>query len=370
MKISSRSIASHKTDGGATGAPADQAMDLSTFKVVRLNAQLFPITEFEQEKYDEHGITPVAVEVRSPEELIASVLDADAVMVVSQALPAEVVQAMRRCRVICRLGAGCGKIDIAVASENGMVVANVPDFCVEEQADHAFALLLAVARKLNPMRNHMLDGLYHDARQQCRPLRRLPGRTLGLVGFGRSAKAVARRAAGFGMRILANRRNMSVVDSDALAMGVEMVSLDRLLAESDFVSLHLPLNDHTTKLFDKQRLLKMKPGSSLINTSRGAIVDEQALAEVLQTQHLAGAGLDTFDAINVHDPAPDPPEHALLQMENVVFTPHVAAFSVDSSRDVSYGSVANLVAVLSGRWPHADHIVNAEVQPRHPLGTP
>ena len=342
-------------------------MDLSTCNVVRLNAHLFPIMEFEQEKYDEHGITPVAIEVRSPEELVARVKDADAVMVVSQSLPGDVVKAMCRCRVICRLGAGCDKIDLAAATENGIVVANVPDFCVEEQADHAFALLLALARKLNPMRNRMLDGRYHEARQQSRPLRRLPELTLGLVGFGRSAKAMASRAAGFGMRILANRRQMAVADPDARALGVELVPLETLLAESDFVSLHLPLNDHTKKLFDKQRLLQMKPGAALINTSRGAIVDEDALTAVLETQHLAGAGLDTFDAINVHESAPEPPQHALLQMENVVFTPHVAAFSVDSSRDVGYGSVANLVAVLSGRWPQADRIVNAAVQPRRPL---
>jgi D-3-phosphoglycerate dehydrogenase len=111
----------------------------------------------------------------------------------------------------------------------------------------------------------------------------------------------------------------------------------------------------------------MKPGSALINTSRGAIVDEQALVELLRTQHLSGAGLDTFAVINVHDSVPQPPNHALLEMENVVFTPHVAAFSVDSSRDVGFGSVANLVAVLSGRWPRVDRIVNAEVQPRQPL---
>ncbi|MDA1051295.1 MAG: C-terminal binding protein [Planctomycetota bacterium] len=342
-------------------------MDLSSYKVVRLNAELFPITEFEQQKYAEHRITPVAIEAASRDELTRSVQDADAVMVVSQSLPAEVIETMQRCRVICRLGAGTDKIDVVAATASGIVVSNVPDFCVEEQADHSFALLLAVARQLNQLRNRMLAGQYHDARRQCRELRRLSGCTLGLVGFGRSAKAMARRAAGFGMRVAANRRNQSIVDPDSDALDVEMVSLERLLAVSDFVSLHLPLDDQTSKMFDKRILLMMKPGSVLINTSRGAIVDEQALVEVLQTQHLAGAGLDTFDVINVHAPNPAPPKHPLLQMENVVFTPHVAAFSVDSSRDVGFGSVANLVAVLSGHWPPADRVVNAGVQPRQPL---
>lgn len=151
-------------------------MDFSAFKIVRLNAELFPITRFEQKKYDEHGIFPVLVEVSTHDELIESVRDADAVMVVSQALPAETINAMQRCWAICRLGAGRDKIDVAGATERGIVVANVPDFCFEEQADHAFALLLGVARKLNRLRDYMLRARYHDGRQQCRPLDRLPGR--------------------------------------------------------------------------------------------------------------------------------------------------------------------------------------------------
>ena len=342
-------------------------MDFSAFNIVRLNAKLFPVTSFEQEKYDEHGIAPVCVEVGAGEALAESVRHADAVMVVSQSLPVEAINAMQRCRVVCRLGAGTDKIDVATTTQRGIVVANVPDFCYEEQADHAFALLLAVARRLNEMRNCMLDARYHDGRQQCRALRRLPGRTLGLVGFGGSARAMARRAAGFGMRILATRRNMSAVDPVAESLGVQIVEMDPLLAESDFVSLHLPLNDLTRHLFDKDTLVKMKPGSILINTARGAIVDENALADALDAHHLAGAGLDTFAVVDVHQPQPEPLTHRLFQMENVVFTPHVAALSVDSSREVGYGSVANLVAVLSDRWPKMDGIVNPQVEPWHPL---
>ena len=342
-------------------------MDFSAFKVVRLNAELFPITSFEQEKYDENGITPVCVEVQSLNELVERVRDADAVIVVSQSLPTDVVNAMQNCRVICRLGTGTDKIDVDAATEHGIVVANVPDFCAEEQADHAFALLLAVARKLNQMRICMQEGRYHDGRQQCRPLRRLPGRTLGLVGFGGSARAMARRAAGFGMRVLATRRNISAVDPEADSLNVEIVELETILAESDFVSLHLPLNNRTHHFFDRATLTKMKPGSVLINTARGAIVDEDALADLLDADHLAGAGLDTFAVIDVHQPQPPLPTHRLFQMDNVVFTPHVAAFSVDSSCEVGYGSVANLTAVLSGRWPNQRHIVNPDVKPGHPL---
>ena len=342
-------------------------MDLSSFRVVRLNSELFPITEFEREKYAARRIVPVEFEVQSPSERAAAVADADAVMVVSESLPAETIQAMGCCRVICRLGAGTDKIDVVRATECGIVVANVPDFCVEEQADHAFAMLLAVTRKLNEMRQCMLAAQYHSGRQQCRPLRRLPGRSLGLVGFGRSARAMARRARGFDMQILATRNNMSAVDPEVDSLGVRLVPLEQLLSESDFVSLHLPLDEQTRGLFDKQTLLRMKPGSVLINTARGAIVDEDALAELLEAGHLSGAGLDTFAAVDVHQAQPAAAVHPLFQMDNVVFTPHVAAFSADSSRDVGYGSVATLVDVLCGRWPAVDRIVNPGVQPRWPL---
>jgi D-3-phosphoglycerate dehydrogenase / 2-oxoglutarate reductase len=342
-------------------------MDYSVFEVVRVNAESFPVTSFEQEKYDLHGITPVCCEVGSAEQLSEVVRDADAVMVVSQSLPTAAVHAMQCCRVICRLGAGTDRIDVKAATERGIVVANVPDFCVEEQADHSFALLLAVARRLNEMRICMLQGKYRDGRQQSRPLRRLSGRTLGLVGFGRSAQAMARRAAGFGMRVLATRRNMSAVDPATDSLNVELVAFETLLAESDFVSLHLPLNDQTHHLLDRDALGKMKAGSVLINTARGGIVDEDSLADFLETGHLAGAGLDTFAVVDVHESPAVPPTHRLFEMDNVVFTPHVAAFSVDSSREVGYGSVANLVAVLSGCWPSAERVVNSDVRPKQSL---
>ena len=344
-----------------------RVMDLSSFRIVRLNPDLFPITSFEQESYDRYGMSPIAAEAHCFERLVEHVRHADAVMVVSQSLPTDAINAMERCRVICRLGAGTDKIDVVAATQNGIVVTNVPDFCVEEQADHAFSLLLAVARRLNEMRQCMLDARYHDGREWSRPLRRMPGRTLGLVGFGRSAKAMARRATGFGLRVLATRRDMSAVDPETESLGVRMVSLDDLLAESDFVSLHLSLNGDSRHLFHRETLKRMKPGSVLINTARGAIVDENALAELLESGHLAGAGLDTFEIVDVHHPHPERPTHRLFQMENVVFTPHVAAFSVDSDKDVSYGSVANLNNVLSGRWPESDRIVNPQVRPRHPL---
>lgn len=345
---------------------AYQPGDFSEFKVVRLNSELFPVREFEQEAYDRYQISPICVEATG-NRILKTAADCDALFVVSETLPAEVINGLRRCRVISRLGAGTDKIDQRAASKEGILITNVPDFCAEEQADHTMALLLAVARKLPEMQQMMHKGRWSDARAMCRPLRRLREQVLGLVGFGFSAKGVARRAAGFGLRVIATRRNNRKADPDVAALGVELTDLNTLLSESDFLSLHLPLNDQTRGLFDAEKLSRMKKGAILINTARGALLDETALAEALLNGHLAGAGLDTFHQIDVHSTNQSPPKHPLLELGNVVFTPHVAAFSVESSRDVGYGAVENAAAVLAGNWPPAAHLVNIGVVPRFEL---
>ena len=341
--------------------------DLSRFSVVRLNAQLFPITPFEAETCDRYQITAIAVEATTPEEIVTRAAQCDALLVVSAALPDEVIGRLERCRVISRIGTGTDKIDVDAATRDGILVTNVPDFCVHEQAEHTMAMLLALVRKLTQMRSAMQAGQWTGSRTQCRSIHRLTGRVLGLVGFGGSAKEVARRAVGFGLRVLATRKRMQRADQEAQRLGVEMVDLDRLLAESDYVSLHLPLDQTTHRLMDAARLAKMKPGAFLINTSRGALVDEAALLAALREGRLAGAGLDTFEQINVHGQDESPPNHPLLELDNVVFTPHVAAFSEEAGRDVGTGGVDNLAAVLSGRWPPRQRIVNPLVDPRFSL---
>jgi len=228
-------------------------------------------------------------------------------------------------------------------------------------------LLLALARKLPQMSQAMVEGAWSRARKLTHTNQRLSECVLGLVGFGNSARALARRARGFGMRILATRRNMNAPRDEADAPGVEMVDLDTLLAESDFVSLHLPLNNKTYHLFDDAMLRKMKPGAYLINVARGAITDEDALAAALREGRLAGAGIDTFEQIDPFTEVETPPDHPFLELDNIVLTPHVGAGSVQSSREVVRGPVENLVAVLSGHWPHPKNIVNSGVVPRVPL---
>ena len=340
---------------------------LKDFCIVRLNAAMYPIGAAEESCYRRYDLEPLQVEATTPEEIIPHVATCDAVLVIAAALPLPVVDALERCRMISRLGNGTDKIDVAAAAERGIVVSNAPFFCVEEMSDHIMALLLALARRLPWMEQYMRAGNFPQARKESTAIQRLSHCTLGIVGFGATGELVARRAQGFGLRVLATRKNMQAPTASADALGVEMVDLDTLLQQSDYVSLQLPLNDATYHLFDEATLRKMKPGSFLINTSRGALVDEDALVRLLRAGHLAGAGLDTYEGIDVFIEAVTPPLHPLMELDNVILTSHVSAHSVQSIVDVSTTGIQNLVALLSGYWPAPENIVNKGVIPRFSL---
>jgi D-3-phosphoglycerate dehydrogenase len=307
------------------------------------------------------------VDAEHPDEMIPLVADADIVALIGTVLPTRVVEALARCRAIARMGAGTDKIDVARATELGIVVANTPYFCVEEQADHAMAMLLSLARKLTVAQQAMAEGNLVRARRAVSSNQRVSAGTLGLVGFGRSAVQMARRARGFGMRVLATRNNKRAPTDEADALGVIMTDLDTILRESDYVSLHLPLNATTYHMIDGPALQKMKPTACLINTSRGALVDEPALIEALQQGRLAGAGIDTYEMIDIFVDRLPPRLHPLTGMENVILTPHVAAGSVQASVDIYTTAIQNIVDLLSGYWPLSENIVNPTVIPRFPL---
>ncbi len=340
---------------------------LQEFRVVRLNATLSPMSQYERDLFHEHHLYPIEVEANTPATIIPRVADCDAIFVVSTALPEGVIESLSRCRVISRLGTGTDKIDVAAATRRGILVTNVPAFCVEEQADHTMALLLALLRKLPQMSQAMSAGAWSKGRSQASTNQRLAGRVLGLVGFGNSARAVARRAQGFGLRVVATRRNMDASRAAADELGVEMMALEDVLAQSDYLSLHLPLTEETYHLLDETMMRRMKPGAYLINTSRGAIVDEMALVGLLREGRLAGAGIDTFEGIDVFVEEERPPDHPLLPLDNVILTPHVGAISVQAMEDVSNGGLGNAAAVLSGNWPPRENFVNPGVIPRFPL---
>ncbi len=339
----------------------------SQYKIVRLTAPIFYPSADELAAYAARGLQVTVVEAEAPNEMIPLVRDADIVVVIGTKVPTLVVEAMTQCRLIARQGTGTDKIDVARATELGIVVANTPYFCIEEQADHAMAMLLSLARKLTVAQNAMTAGDVIRARRAVSSNLRLSTTTLGLVGFGRSAVHTARRARGFGMRVLATRNNKNAPRDEADALGVIMTDLDTVLRESDFVSLHVPLATSTYHMIDAAALQKMKPTAYLINTSRGALVDEPALYAAIREGRLAGAGIDTFEQIDIFQEELPPRLHPLTGLENVILTPHVAAGSIQASAEIYLTAIDNVVDVLSGRWPLAENIVNPTVAPRFPL---
>jgi D-3-phosphoglycerate dehydrogenase len=335
------------------------------FKAVRLNAVTYPVDPAERDELERAGASCVAVEGQNPAEIIAAAADCHALLVVSSRVPGAVIERLTRCRVLSRLGAGTDRIDIAAATRAGIVVANVPDFCVHEMADHVLAVLLAWGRRLFVMSDAMRRG---DWSARHHPgVHRLAGQVLGLIGFGSSARAVAERACPFGLRLLAWARNPAKHQDSAARLGVELAPLERVLKEADFLSIHLPLTDETRYLIGEAELSHMKGSAVLINTARGAIVNESALVDCLRRRRIAGAALDVFEGIDVFALTGGVPAHPLLELDNVILTPHCSGSSVESTRESKVRGARHAIDVMQGRWP--PHVVNPEVLPRGGLAS-
>ena len=330
---------------------------MGKFKAVRLNATTYPTESAEREELARVGAVLSEIEGQQPAEILEAAENCDALLVVSSAIPRQVIERLRSCRVISRLGAGTDKIDVAAATEHGILVTNVPDFCLNEQAEHTMTLLLAFHRRLPYMMEAMRTGNW-TARSHP-GVHRLAGQTLGLIGFGASAQAVAVRAAAFGLRVLAWVRNPDKDSGIAAQFGVTLAPLGEVLANADYVSLHLPLTVDTRGIINESLLKVFKPGAVLINTARGALVDEAALINALQSRRIGGAALDVFDGINVFAEPGPPPVHPFFELDNVLLTPHCAGSSVESSFDSKTRGARNAALVLSGQ--HPEHIVNPEV---------
>jgi D-3-phosphoglycerate dehydrogenase len=258
--------------------------------------------------------------------LAEALRDCDAVLCMHAPVNQGVIGNLRRCRAIVRYGTGLDNIDCGAAAAAGIPVSGIHDYCTEEVANHVFALLLAWNRRVpdydRMVREKTWNQRPHTTGNWGYRLERLSSQTLGLLGFGHIGRAVAQRARAFGMPVLAHSRTL---DAElARRCGVEAVSLDELLARSDYLSLHVPLHDNTRGLIGRDALARMKRGLVLINTARGALVDEAALVEALQSGLLGGALLDVYEM------APLLADHPLRMCKNVIFTPHVAFYSEGS----------------------------------------
>lgn len=337
-------------------------------RVIRLTGPVFNPGEYEVSRFAGAGISLVTVGGTDPAELAEGVRDADIVVVVGTKIPATVIDAMGRVRAIARFGTGTDKIDVAHATKLGIPVVNTPYFCIEEMADHSMAMILSLNRRLRLVQRAFEAGDLASARRASSAITRMSHTTLGLIGFGRSAVHTARRARGFGMRVLATRQNKNASTTEADALGVTMTDMDTVLRESDYVSLHIPLTSATYHLIDDAAIRKMKPTACIINTSRGALVDEPAMYAALREGRLGGAGIDTHELIDVFVDHPLAPNtHPMSGLDNVLLSPHTAGGSIQAGHDMMDVGVQNVLDILAGRWPPPENIVNPTVIPRFGL---
>lgn len=284
----------------------------------------------------------------TPAGILGVAREADALLVTYAKITAEMIQQMKRCRIISRFGIGVDNVDIPVATEAGVVVTKVPDYCIDEVSDHAMALLLALVRKVAFSNARVHGGQWQMS--SVVPIHRLRGTVLGLVGFGRIPQLLTPKAQAFGLQVIAY--DPYVPEEVTKRAGVAKVEFPELLKKADYISIHCALSPETQHLFNAGAFRQMKPTAYLVNTARGPIVDEKALAEALDRKQLAGAALDVVEK--------EPPSGSpLLGRENVILTPHTAFYSEESLLELQTRAAEEVVRVLSGEAPR--NPVNPEV---------
>jgi D-3-phosphoglycerate dehydrogenase len=312
---------------------------------VLLTDYAWPDLDIERTILSEYDAELIVAPNREMATLFELARDVDAIMTNWADVPAELIDAAPRCRIIARLGIGLDNIDVAHATKRGIPVTNVPDYCLTEVAEHTLALLLALARKIGVFHANAREGRYDLAAGL--PLRRIEGQTLGIIGLGQIGRRVAEKAQAFGLKVIAFTR------SQKQQPGVTWVDLNTLLSQSDLVSLHVPLSDETRHMIGAAQLGLMKPTTFLINTARGALVDHAALAKALAANRVAGA------AIDVQDPEPPDLSQPPYSDPRVIVTPHAAFYSTESVEELRR-RVAHQVGVrLGGGRP--ENVVNPQV---------
>lgn len=292
----------------------------------------------------------IAVQCRTEEEVIRKCRDADAILNQYVPVSKRVIEKLERCKVIARYGVGVNTIDLEAATAKGIVVANVTDYSVDEVSDHAFALLLALVRKVVKFNNEVKNGTWDF--NLGKPIFRLRGRTLGLVGLGRIPQALAKKAQAFGLNVIAY--DPYIPEETANRLNVRLTELNDLFRQSDYISVHAPLTKSTRGMISKEQFDLAKKDLFIVNTARGPVIDETALIAALQAKKIAGAALDVTE----HEPIQK--DHPLLKMENVILTPHVAWYSEESEHELKRKTAQNVVDVLSGYYPN--YLVNQDVK--------
>ena len=327
---------------------------------VLITDYVWPSTDPERAVLEAGGADVVVSPSGDEGTLVELARDADAIMTCFAQVTENVVRVAERCQVIGRFGVGVDNIAVQTATELGIAVTYVPDYCVDEVSDHVMALLHSWNRRIVLFDRSVREQGWGSQGLTMRMMR-LRGKTIGIVGFGRIGQAVANKARAYGLRILASDPVVpaAVVES----LGGELADLPTLLQQSDFVTLHAPLTGETQNLIGREQLGAMKRDAFLINAARGPLIDEDALYDALRDGLIAGAGLDVMV-----DNVP-PRDHPLLSLDNIIITPHVAFFSQESTLELEQRAAAEVVNVMHGKMP--DNLVNPAVlehsNPRHRL---
>jgi D-3-phosphoglycerate dehydrogenase len=282
-----------------------------------------------------------------PDSLLVLVADADCVITQFAPVDARVIGSMGRARAIVRYGVGVDNVDLGAATARGIPVCNVPDYCIDEVADHTLGLMLALTRRIIAHRDRVRGGRWGSG-APLESLHAMKSRTVGLVGFGRIGRAVAERLRAF--RCMTIVLDPMVSDREIEQTGCLPVTFDQLLQTADILSLHCPSNSQTRRMIGRDALAKLKPGALFINVARGDLVDPVVMIDALQSGRIGGAGLDVWD------PEPIEPESPLLTMDNVILTPHVASASVPAVAKLRASAAETAAKALRGE--PLPHVVN------------
>jgi D-3-phosphoglycerate dehydrogenase len=320
-------------------------MKKSQYRVVITDCDHGSINE-EKEEFGRIGAELILAQVKEEEDLIRTCKDADGLVNQYALLTRKVFEHLPNCKVVSRYGVGVDSVDLKAATDLGIIVANVPDYCMDEVSNQTISMILTLIRKTAFFDQKVKSGQW-DFHSGI-PIYRTRGKTLGLVGCGKIGLEVATKISNFGVKVISFDPYLQKAPE-----GIELTDLNTLLKESDFISIHCPLNDSTRHLIGQREFGKMEKKPIVINTSRGPIIDESALIQALVKGQISGAGLDVLEK--------EPPDskNPMLKMENVVFSPHVGFYSVESISELKRRTAENVSAVLLGKLPKS--VVNQEV---------
>lgn len=291
-----------------------------------------------QDVYDKAGFEFRAFQCRTAEEIIEAAREADAVQVHFAKITKDIIEKLPKCRVLVRSAVGMDTIDIDAATAAGLPVCNVPDYGIEDVSTHAILMMLAITKKINILTGSVKEGIWDYS--LTKPVHRLNGQVFGLMGCGAIARCTARKAQAFGMKVVAYDPYLSQSQVDG--MGITLMPMEEVAAQSDVLSIHLPLTKETEGLINRNFFAGMKKSAYLVNTARGGVICEDDLVEALKDGMIAGAGLDVLCDEKISK------EHPLMQFDNVIITPHAAWYSEEAELALLTGAAEEVVRGLRG----------------------